>query len=37
MLGREIRELLSESSLGAQVKLVAEEAEAAGTLARFVH
>jgi aspartate-semialdehyde dehydrogenase len=32
MLGREIREMLSESSLGAQVRLVAEEAEAAGTL-----
>jgi len=32
MLGREVRELLGESSLGARVRLVAEETEAAGTL-----
>jgi aspartate-semialdehyde dehydrogenase len=32
MLGREIREVFSESSIGAQMRLVAEEGEAAGTL-----
>jgi len=32
MLGREIREVLGESALGAQVRLVAEGVEAAGTL-----
>jgi aspartate-semialdehyde dehydrogenase len=32
MLGREIREVFSESSLGGRIRLVAEEAEAAGTL-----
>jgi len=32
MLGREIREVFGESSIGAQMRLVAEEADAAGTL-----
>ncbi len=32
LLGREIREVFSESVLGARIRLVAEESEAAGTL-----
>src|SRR5579884_3528644 len=32
MLGREIQEVFGESSIGARIRLVAEEADAAGTL-----